>query len=162
GKVRNVPIMDKDAGLPILVVRNEQGELSGVPHNNYLFNYETAAPTILVRFGSHTPKFTIRVHQPMTKEFLGYMVSGQSGTALFPTGRMTNLDGNGNLSVAVFDWHGMVLRSEVPGEEPVFLPANTYTLIVASQQKLTKGVYPQDFEVYNLGNVIVSAGLNPK
>ncbi|KAF9546840.1 hypothetical protein EC957_009291 [Mortierella hygrophila] len=157
GSVKKIPIMDKDAGLPILVVRNEKGELSDVPSKNYAFNYKTAAPTVIVRFASHTPNFTIRVHHPTTKAFLGYMVSEQSGTAHFPTGRMTDLDSEGETSIAVFDWHGMVLPKDVPGEKPVFLAPSTYTLIVASQQKLTKGAYPADFEVYNLGNVIISA-----
>lgn len=156
GSVKKIPIMDSDAGLPVLVVRKDDGELSDVPSKDYVFNYKTAAPTVIVRFASHTPNFTIRIHDAKTKEFLGYMVSGQSGAAHFPTGRMTDLDGEGQSSVAVFDWHGMVLPTGVSGEKPVLLPASTYNLIVASQQKLTKGKYPQDFEVYDLGNVITS------
>ncbi|KAG0379375.1 hypothetical protein BGX24_000638, partial [Mortierella sp. AD032] len=60
GKVANVPIIDTDLGLPMAFVTKENGEVSEIPSKDFSFNFKTAAPSIVVRFASHTPLFTIR------------------------------------------------------------------------------------------------------
>ncbi|KAG9061756.1 hypothetical protein KI688_006907 [Linnemannia hyalina] len=155
GKVRNVPIMDTDLGLPLAGVRRQNGDLEDIPSEDFIFNFKTAAPAVIVRFASHTPNFTIRIHDAKTDKFLGYVVSG-SNVALGATGRMTNQD-EGKYSAATFDWRGFVLQTEDLSSKPVKLGAGSYKIYVASQRKLTKGAYPADFEVFGLGTFNVSA-----
>ncbi|KAF9121172.1 hypothetical protein BGW39_010785 [Mortierella sp. 14UC] len=86
----------------------------------------------------------------------GYAISATNGAALGPTGRQRNLT-DGQLSVVLYDWHGLVLESEDVTAEPVQLGPGAYNIVVASMQKLTKGVYPADYEIFDLGKFTVSA-----
>ncbi|KAG0270779.1 hypothetical protein BGZ95_001539, partial [Linnemannia exigua] len=115
------------------------------------------SPSVHVPYIGLKGKFTIRVFNPTTKKFLGYVVSGFNGAALFPTGRQSNLDNDGNPSSVLFDWHGQVLESEDPTAKPIQLPAGKYQLVVASQRKLSKGAYPADYEIFDMGSFNVIA-----
>ncbi|KAG0044923.1 hypothetical protein BGZ90_008629, partial [Linnemannia elongata] len=154
GKVRDVPIMDSDLGLPMAGVRKENGDIEEIP-KDFVFNFKDAAPAVVVRFASHTPNFTIRIHDAKTDKFLGYVVSG-SDIALGATGRMTNLN-DGKYSSATFSWRGLVLQTADLTSKPVQLGAGSYKIFVASQRKLTKGAYPADYEIFDMGIFNVSA-----
>jgi hypothetical protein len=157
GKVRNVPIMDTDLGFPVLAVQKEGGtEELPTPPGKVNWSFKNAAPAIFVRFASHTPNFTIRVHDAKTSKFLGYVVSG-SNIALGQNGRMVNLDDEKKPSANKYDWHGLVLPTEDLSTKPVQLGAGSYKIYVASQRKLTKGAYPGDFEVFDLGTFDIAA-----
>ncbi|KAK5820738.1 peptidase S8/S53 domain-containing protein [Linnemannia elongata] len=154
GKVRDVPIMDSDLGLPMAGVRKENGDIEEIP-KDFVFNFKDAAPAVVVRFASHTPNFTIRIHDAKTDKFLGYVVSG-SDIALGAMGRMTNLN-DGKYSSATFSWRGLVLQTADLTSKPVQLGAGSYKIFVASQRKLTKGAYPADYEIFDMGIFNVSA-----
>ncbi|KAG0284734.1 hypothetical protein BGZ97_008073 [Linnemannia gamsii] len=147
GAVRDVPMIDTDVGAPGLAYTKSNGA----------FNFKTAAPTIQVRYGSHSPDATIRVHDAKTDAFLGFVNSRKWGSAFGATGRMTMLDEYHNLNIRNYDWHGQVFKTADPTATPVLLPAGAYKLVVASQKKLTKGVYPADFEIFELPTVNVTA-----
>ncbi|KAG0276751.1 hypothetical protein BGZ95_007097 [Linnemannia exigua] len=155
GDVRNVPIIDKDAGLPVVFAK-ANGKYE-VPTANYEFNFKTSFPSVAVRYGSHTPNASIRIFDAKTKTFLGYVNSRNFGAAVGPSGRMVNLDKFNQLNVRRFDWRGEVFATEDITAKPVQLAAGSYNIVVASQKKLTKGAYPADFEIYDLGNVKVVA-----
>ncbi|KAG0352642.1 hypothetical protein BGX24_007506, partial [Mortierella sp. AD032] len=50
-----------------------------------------------------------------------------------------------------------VLETEDLTAKPVQLPAGKYQLVVASQRKLSKGVYPADYEIFDMGSFNVVA-----
>ncbi|KAG9060952.1 hypothetical protein KI688_007779 [Linnemannia hyalina] len=157
GAVRDVPMIDASVGAPGLAYTKASGAIADLPEGKFTFNFKTAAPTIQVRYGSHSPDATIRVYDAKTKAFLGFVNSRMEGPAFGATGRMTNLDENSNLSIRNFDWHGQVFKTENSTATPVQVAAGSYNLVVASQKKLTKGAYPADFEIFELPTVIVSA-----
>ncbi|KAF9121173.1 hypothetical protein BGW39_010786 [Mortierella sp. 14UC] len=132
GNVRQVPIIDSDIGLPAMVVIQTNGTVIDVPQKDSIFNFNTAAPSVYVRFGSHSPTFTIRVFDATTK------------------------NGPGAPSIILFDGHGKVLETEDITAKPVQIGAGKYKLVVASQRKFTKGAYPADYEVFDLGNFNVT------
>jgi subtilisin family serine protease len=154
GAVRDVPMIDTDAGAPGLGYTKASGAVAPAP-KDFAFNFKTAAPTVQIRYGSHSPDATIRVYDAKTKAFLGFVNSRNWGPAFGATGRMTMLDQDHNLNIRNFDWHGQVFKTEDSTTTPVLLPAGSYNLVVASQKKLTKGVYPADFEIFELPTINV-------
>jgi hypothetical protein len=156
GDVRKMPIMDTDLGLPTFAVAQANGTVVKVSTPDYVFNFKTAAPTIIVRYGSHTPDGTIRVLDGKTKKFLGYVFTSWWGAAFGPIGRNANLDANGMHDARQYDWRGEVWEAD-DATAPVQLGPGDYNIVVASQKKLTKGVYPADYEVFDLGTISVSA-----
>jgi hypothetical protein len=159
GAVRDVPMIDTDVGAPGLAYTKSNGAVADLDTKvpDFKFNFKTAAPTIQVRYGSHSPDATIRVHDAKTDAFLGFVNSRKWGSAFGATGRMTMLDEYHNLNIRNYDWHGQVFKTADPTATPVLLPAGAYKLVVASQKKLTKGVYPADFEIFELPTVNVTA-----
>ncbi|KAF9910498.1 hypothetical protein EC991_006315 [Linnemannia zychae] len=154
GDVRNVPIIDKDSGIPIVSAK-VNGKYNDETTPDFKYNFQTALPSVVVRYGSHTPDATIRVFDAKTKAFLGFVNSPNRGPAFGATGRMTNVDGDQNFNIARFDWRGQVLATEDINAKPVQLGAGSYNIVVASQKKFTKGAYPADFEIFDLGNINV-------
>ena len=68
-----------------------------------------------------------------TPYYVGSQAMYYEKTKTKPSGPMTDLDSEGQKSVAVFDWHGMVLPRYVPGEKPVFcLPTHMPLLLPCS------------------------------
>ncbi|KAF9339164.1 hypothetical protein BGZ91_006842 [Linnemannia elongata] len=158
GAVRDVPMIDTDVGAPGLASINAKGEIAEVATPaTFAFNFNTAAPTIQLRYGSHSPDATIRVYDAKTNTFLGFVNSRIWGPAFGATGRMTTHDEDGNINIRNYDWHGQVFKTEDATTTPVLLTAGSYNLVVASQKKLTKGAYPADFEIINLPTITVSA-----
>ncbi|KAK5820847.1 peptidase S8/S53 domain-containing protein [Linnemannia elongata] len=158
GAVRDVPMIDTDIGAPGLASINAKGEIAEVATPaTFAFNFNTAAPTIQLRYGSHSPDATIRVYDAKTNTFLGFVNSRIWGPAFGATGRMTTHDEDGNVNIRNYDWHGQVFKTEDATTTPVLLTAGSYNLVVASQKKLTKGAYPADFEIINLPTITVSA-----
>ncbi|KAH7039182.1 peptidase S8/S53 domain-containing protein [Linnemannia elongata] len=155
GDVSKMPIMDTDLGFPSLAVTQANGTVINVPTSNFVFNFKTAAPTIIVRYGSHSPDGTIRVIDATTKKFLGYVFTAWWGAAFGPTGRNANLDANGKYDARQYAWRGEVWAA-VNATAPVQLGPGSYNIVVANQKKLTKGAYPADYEVFDLGTVEVS------
>ncbi|KAG0256589.1 hypothetical protein BGZ95_005458 [Linnemannia exigua] len=156
GDVRQVPIMDTDLGFPLLMVTQANGTVIDVPNNDFNFNFKTAAPTVIVRYGSHTPDGSIRVYSAATKHFLGYIFTPWWGAAFGETGRNKNKDANGLFDARQYDWRGQVFET-AQSTTPVQLGPGLYNLVAANQKKFTKGAYPADYEVFDLGNIMITA-----
>ncbi|KAF9170789.1 hypothetical protein BGX20_008522 [Mortierella sp. AD010] len=153
GDIRKVPIMDTDSGFPALLASNGTN-LNDIP-KGYTFDMKKNKPAILIRPGSHTPDATIRVYDSK-KKFVGFINSNQ-GPGFQPLGRVTNVDATtGQMNFYEFDWDGTVFTAENSTMTPTAVAAGTYNIVVASQQKLTKGKYPADFEIFNLGSVTIA------
>ncbi|KAF9207329.1 hypothetical protein BGZ49_000681 [Haplosporangium sp. Z 27] len=151
GDIRKVPIMDTDLEFPAMLLRNATGQLNDIPAN-FTFDLVKNKPVVLTRLGSHTPSFSVRVFDDK-KTFKGYLNSDVSGTALSEwTGRHKNVNSQGTLDFSSWTWTGKVLPTQ-NATAPVKLASGNYNIVVASQKKFTKGVYPEDFEIFNLGNV---------
>lgn len=69
---------------------------------------------------------------------------------------MTNMDADGNGTFAIFDWYGMILSTGALNEEPVFLAPKHVFPLYSVTAKLAKRVYPKDFEVPGIRNVIIA------
>ncbi|KAF9342765.1 hypothetical protein BGX26_006882 [Mortierella sp. AD094] len=121
----------------------------------FTFDLKNNKPAILIRPGSHSPDSTIRVYDS-NKKFVGFISSAQ-GPGFQRLGRVTNVDAtSGKFNFYEFDWDGTVFASENATLTPTAVAAGTYDIVVASQQKLTKGNYPADFEIFDLGSVTIA------
>ncbi|KAF9407316.1 hypothetical protein BGZ76_006134, partial [Entomortierella beljakovae] len=151
GDVSKVPIIDTDLGFPGLALRNSTDGINDIP-KDFVFDLSKDKPVVQTRLGSHTPSFSVRVFDSK-KDFKGFLDSDVSGSAYSPwSGRQKNVDDHGNLVFTTWTWNGKVLPS-TNATASVALPSGTYSLVVASQKKLTKGAYPNDFEIFALGDV---------
>ncbi|ORZ20140.1 peptidase S8/S53 domain-containing protein [Lobosporangium transversale] len=152
GDVSQVPIMDTSLGFPALSALDvATGNLTDVSKKgDYLFDLTSMKPVVLTRLGSHTPSGEIRIYDSQNV-FRGYL-SSKTGTAYGPLGRHKMVDDQGNLVFTSRIWEGQVMESKT-STVPVKLPAGVYRIVVASQRKLTKGVYPKDYEVFEIGKV---------
>ncbi|KAG0308954.1 hypothetical protein BGZ99_001020 [Dissophora globulifera] len=154
GDFSKVPIQDSDVGDPKIFGKNADGLLASVPPSRS-FDLRgpivQLTPVIITREASHTPRFTIRVYDSQNV-FQGYLYSPDLGLADVALGRDRNYVDNipYNTSFQVWSWLGDVQPEGA--SKLVSLPSNTYRLEVASQRKFTSGVYPQDFEIYDLGS----------
>ncbi|KAG0358595.1 hypothetical protein BGZ54_010356, partial [Gamsiella multidivaricata] len=155
GDIAKVPILDTDSGLPVLFNADKDGNLDEIPKGDFTFDLVNDRPTIITRLGSHSPDLTIRVYDAQNK-LVGFVDSINLGHAFGAFGRDTDLDDNGNLNYNPWVWTGMVFATENAAEEPKQLPGGTYKIVVAAQRKLTKGSYPKDFEVYDLGKIKIA------
>ncbi|KAG0257381.1 hypothetical protein BG011_003999 [Mortierella polycephala] len=151
GDVSKVPIMDTDLGFPALKLSNSTADINDIPSEDFVFDMEENNPVILTRVGSHTPNLTIRVFDAK-KKFVGFMVNYNTERAIGESGRQTDIDEEGNLSHLKWYWTGRVVPA-ADAISSVRLPSGTYNIVVASQRKLTKGNYPADYEVFDLGKV---------
>ncbi|KAI8346439.1 peptidase S8/S53 domain-containing protein [Mortierella sp. GBAus27b] len=150
GDISKVPIMDTDSKFPALAKVNKKGEFSKVDAG-YTFNLATEMPVIQTRIGSHTPDFTIRVLDDKNV-FKGFLRSPTAGSAIGYAGRQKDIDDEGKFVFTNWVWAGQVLPA-ANSTAAVTLPSGSYNLVVALQRKLTKGNYPADYEVYNLGSI---------
>ncbi|KAF9104109.1 hypothetical protein BGX27_010242 [Mortierella sp. AM989] len=157
GDVSKVPIMDTDSGFPMMLLADKEGNLVDIP-KNYTFDLKDNVPVVLTRLGSHSPDVTIRVYDN-TKKFVGFLDSVNLGGAFGDFGRNRNHESDGSFSYHPYVWSGEVLATKDVAAVPIQLPAGTYTIEVASQKKLSKGIYPADFEIFTLGNVNIAAKL---
>lgn len=150
GDVSKVPIMDTTKGFPAALLADAEGNLKDIPAD-FTFDLKNNRPVFMTRLGSHTPDFTIRVFDNK-KVFRGYVNTANAGNAYGWSGRQKNLDDEGKLVYTPWVWTGKVMTS-TNATAPVTLAAGTYEIVVASQKKLTKGTYPADYEIFNLGSI---------
>ncbi|KAF9206453.1 hypothetical protein BGZ49_002413 [Haplosporangium sp. Z 27] len=157
GNISAVPIMDTDSNFPKIMsldltsgnLTNPNNETSGdLP--TYNFNFNTTRPVIQTRLGSHSPSLEVRVFDT-NDTLLGYMNTPLS-SVVGPVGRNRNVNDNGVLDVSNWIWNGRITRS-ANSTNPTTLRSGSYKFVVAAQRKFTKGDYPQDYEVYSIGNV---------
>ncbi|KAF9343570.1 hypothetical protein BGX26_005549, partial [Mortierella sp. AD094] len=156
GDVRNVPIEDTDLGFPALQVSDGNGGYKDIPADTTfdLTSPNATVPVVLSRLGSHTPNFTIRVFDSKNA-FVGFLVSNDQGSAVGWRGRDSNVDENTGLLVfEPYTWQGGVIPT-ANATTPVTVPSGTYHIVLASQKKFSKGAYPADYEVFDLGRVTV-------
>ncbi|KAG0309597.1 hypothetical protein BGZ99_000826, partial [Dissophora globulifera] len=156
GDVGNVPIQDKDAGLPeLLALSGVDGQLYGVS-SGFSFDLSVANPVytpfIATRLGSHTPDMTIRVFDSTNDKFVGFLYATNRGPAFGWRGRDPNANSQGSFSYEDWIWMGQVVKTEDATAPVELLPSGVYRVVVASQKKLSKGVYPDDFEIYDIGS----------
>ncbi|KAF9969928.1 hypothetical protein BGZ73_007506 [Actinomortierella ambigua] len=150
GNVSKIPIMDTTVGFPKLV-KYANATLETIP-NGYKFDFTKEKAAVLTRLGSHSPDRSIRIFD-RTNKFVGYLYSESTNAKAFgPTGRDMNLTYDGQLVFTTWQWDGRVLTDRT-STAPVQLPSGTYRVVVASQYKFTKGSYPSDYEVFNLGSI---------
>ncbi|KAF9925759.1 hypothetical protein FBU30_004501 [Linnemannia zychae] len=166
GDIRNVPMMDTLSGFPdIAMVTGNSQTLVNIPRN-FVFDFmrpnASVVPVVLTRLGSHSPDLMVRVYTEQNL-FAGYMSSPSKGPAFGPTGRQMNVDENTKAKeFAAFDWEGEIYFVEnATSTAHQIVPSGTYKIVVAAQKKFTKGVYPTDFEVYNLGPISVKSNGPP-
>ncbi|KAG0345200.1 hypothetical protein BGZ54_005625, partial [Gamsiella multidivaricata] len=156
GDIRDVPMQDTSLGFPMLKMIDQSGELVDA-NRDYTFNLKNDKLVVLTRFGSHSPDATIRIYDG--DNFVGFLTSNDGGAAFGATGRMKNVDSTtGQLIYTRYTWDGLVLPAENATLAPIQLPTipdeiRPYRIIVASQKKLTKGNYPEEFEIFDLGEV---------
>ncbi|KAF9360577.1 hypothetical protein BGX26_008720 [Mortierella sp. AD094] len=167
GNISQVPIMDTNSNFPnIMSLDITSGNLTSFsnktsannnqnPSGNlttYSFDFNSTRPVIQTRLGSHSPSLEIRVFDGQDN-LLGYMSSVETETAVVgPTGRNKNVDDNGNMDLSNWVWDGKVMKT-ANSTDATALDAGTYKVVVAAQRKFTNGTYPQDYEIYTIGNV---------
>ncbi|KAG0308093.1 hypothetical protein BGZ99_001270 [Dissophora globulifera] len=90
--------------------------------------------------------------------FLGYLSSPDLGVADVALGRDKQNDSIGAI-VDAWTWVGDVMPEGATALLP--LPSGAYRVEVASQKEFTPGVYPQDFEIFDLGtyNILTNNGV---
>ncbi|KAF8923686.1 hypothetical protein BGZ58_002656 [Dissophora ornata] len=151
GDVSKVPIQDTTLGFPSLGMVDSSNKLTKIP-SNFTFNFAVNKPVIQTRLGSHTPSFSIRVFDS-DKKFVGYWFTDNTGTADMEwTGRQKNVDDQGKLVFTSWIWTGKVMAT-ANATAATTLPSGAYSVVVASQKKLTQGNYPADFEIYDFGSI---------
>lgn len=163
GDVSKVPMQDTAQGFPDLMSQKDW-QVSAIPANTTFDltdpeNAETL-PVVVSRLGSHTPDFTIRVFDSK-KKFVGFLFSSDIGRAFGWAGRVNNQSFHGKLMFSRWTWQGQVITAADPTLAPVTVPSGTYQIVVASQKKLTKGVYPADYEVFDMGNISIKTAPKP-
>ncbi|KFH62359.1 hypothetical protein MVEG_11569 [Podila verticillata NRRL 6337] len=152
GDIAKVPIADTDLKFPQVATVDAQGNMTDLPKGPITFDLKTNTPAVLIRLGSHTPDRQIRVYDDK-KNFKGFVYTADLGAAFGYKGRDTYYDSNNNLVFSAYVWKdAKVVASENSTEVPVSLPDGTYNIVSANQHKLSKGAYPADFEVFDLGS----------
>ncbi|KAF9310374.1 hypothetical protein BG003_008646, partial [Podila horticola] len=152
GDIAKVPIADTDLGFPNVATADATGKLNDLPKDPITFDLKTNTPAVLIRLGSHTPDRQIRVYDDK-KNFKGFIYTADLGAAFGYKGRDTYYDTNNNLVFYPYIWtDAKVVASKNATEVPVSLPDGTYNIVSANQHKLSKGAYPADFEVFDLGS----------
>ncbi|KAG0080690.1 hypothetical protein BGZ92_000517 [Podila epicladia] len=163
GDVSKVPMQDTAQGFPDLMSQKDW-QVSAIPANTTfdLTDPENAEilPVVVSRLGSHTPDFTIRVFDSK-KKFVGFLFSSDIGRAFGWAGRVNNQSFHGKLMFSRWTWQGQVITAADPTLAPVTVPSGTYQIVVASQKKLTKGAYPADYEVFDMGNISIKTAPKP-
>ncbi|CAO3574562.1 unnamed protein product [Mortierella alpina] len=152
-----VPIMDTDSGLPTLMYMDDGDMLKEIKESNMTFDLTTKTPVIVTRLGSHTPDLSIRIRDADTKIFQGFAWSDSLGPAFGWSGRDKDLDDNGFKKFGSWMWTGQVFATKNMTMPRKQLPAGTYNIMVAAQRKLSMGEWPQDYEVYDLGDVTIES-----
>ncbi|KAF9199965.1 hypothetical protein BGZ59_003606, partial [Podila verticillata] len=151
GDISKVPIMDTDTGFPTMGYLNSTHDFNEIP-KGFTFDLKKDTPVIATRFASHTPDRQIRIYDA-NKKFAGFMFSNSNGGAFGKRGRDANHDEEGNMIFDLWSWKGQVVTTATVSAVPTTLPSGTYSIVVASQRKFTKGAYPADFEIFELGNI---------
>ncbi|KAF9579504.1 hypothetical protein BGW38_004214, partial [Lunasporangiospora selenospora] len=150
GDISKVPIQDASEGFPALLAV-KGGSVVEVPKGNFTFDFKQYRPLVVTRLGSHTPNHTIRVFDAQNT-FKGYLHTSNAGTASGPRGRHLFVDDEGKIDFSAWIWSGQV-KADPTATAATTLPAGQYSLVVASQKKFTKGAYPADYEVFDLGKI---------
>ncbi|KAF9940621.1 hypothetical protein BGZ67_007259 [Mortierella alpina] len=150
-----VPIMDTDSGLPKLMYAADGEFLKEIEKETMTFDMATQIPVIVTRLGSHTPDLSIRILDADTKIFRGFAWSDSLGPAFGWSGRDKDLDDNGLKKFGTWMWSGHIFATKNMTTPRKQLPAGTYNIVIAAQRKLSMGVYPDDYEVYDLGDVTI-------
>ncbi|KAF9099221.1 hypothetical protein BGX23_003456 [Mortierella sp. AD031] len=151
GDVSKVPMLDTGRGYPNLKMYSPAGALVPIPAD-YKFDWKKDTAVVFSRLGSHTPNYTIRIFDAATKAFKGYLSSVNNGPAFGESGRQKNLNKEGKIVQVGYAFEGQVFV-ETNSTAPTTLPSGTYNIVVAAQKKFTKGAYPADYEIHDLGNV---------
>jgi len=157
GDVSRVPIVDpENAPFPV-VYDIASGELNQLPSEKFVFNLKKSLPTIVTRLGSHSPDFTIRVRDATTHKFVGFINTINAGAGFGYRGRDPNVnEQTGEQGNTLWVWDGTVYANEDLTLTPTAVPAGKYVLDVAAQRKFTKGSFPADYEVYEVGTITIS------
>ncbi|GJJ78411.1 hypothetical protein EMPS_10770 [Entomortierella parvispora] len=154
GDISKVPIIDTENTPFPAVYEIESGDLYNLP-KNFKFDLNKYLPTIVTRIGSHSPDFTIRVRDAKHK-FVGFINTINLGAGFGYRGRDSNIDEDtGEKANSLWVWDGTVYANEDLTLTPTVVPAGVYTLDVAAQRKFTKGSFPADYEVYEVGTITI-------
>lgn len=99
------------------------------------------------------PSLAIRLYDDATGEFVGYLDT-PSGIAAGACGRDRDLFPNGKRFFQTADWVDGKIYAGLK-ETAIPAPAGKYKVVVAAQRKFSKGVYPEDFEVYEVAVITI-------
>ncbi|KAF9182448.1 hypothetical protein BGZ50_004914 [Haplosporangium sp. Z 11] len=155
GDIAKVPMLDVDSGFPAVLAEND-GKLRDIPEG-FTFDLVNDRPVVVIRLGSHTPDFSIRILDSKTKAFLGFVSSPNAGPAFGWVGRDRDKNDSGNIAFKPWFWTGEVFQQADLTKPPVQLPGGEYDIVVAAQRKLSFGKYPEDYEVFNLGSIRIAS-----
>ncbi|KAI8345639.1 peptidase S8/S53 domain-containing protein [Mortierella sp. GBAus27b] len=153
GDVSKVPILDTDSGFPNLVARTRQSGATSPVEKGRLFDWSVEEPIINTRLGSHSPELSIRLLDVATDNLIGFL-NTHLGIAAFASGRNRNLDPRTRKPVSMsYIWREGKVYTSRDATTTTAVPPGEYKVVVAARRKLSKGVYPADFEVYEVGVV---------
>jgi len=153
GDIAKLPIQDTSVGAPLF--RLNRGGKAVVAEPGHKIDFSVETPIILSRIGSHTPDLTFRLVDAKTGAHVGHILT-QYGNFGGEFGRAKNLDDKGKLSVLTIFWSGSsIFKDSNPETKAIDIPSGHYKVVVASQHQLTKGVFPDDYEVIEVADITI-------
>lgn len=155
GDVSKVPILDTDFGVPVaFVVNKATGKLGDIAPGQKI-DWTKETPYFFTRLGSHTPELSARIFEAATNKQVGYINYGEA-PFISSFGRDRNIDSKtGKPTLRSWAWRSNTVFATPDATTATALPAGEYKIVLAAQRKLSKGVYPADFEVYELAQFSV-------
>jgi hypothetical protein len=96
----------------------------------------------------------IRLYNDALDNFVGYWDT-PDGIAATPYGRNKNLGKDGNLAFRTADWRNGMIYTDRNATAPTKVSPGRYRVVVAAQKKFSQGVYPVDFEVYQVAVITI-------
>ncbi|KAG0246052.1 peptidase S8/S53 domain-containing protein [Mortierella sp. GBAus27b] len=156
GDVSKIPILDIDSGYPKLLVRNRASKETSPVEGSRLINWNAEQIVIDYRLGSHTPELSFRLFNVATGNFVGFL-NTDSGKAILPyVGRTRNLNPETGKPILISDtWTDGKVYETRDATTSTALSPGEYKVVVAAQRKFSKGDYPTDFEVHEIGAIRV-------
>ncbi|KAG0305391.1 hypothetical protein BGZ99_002092, partial [Dissophora globulifera] len=161
GDFSKMPIQDSFFGYPGMWGRDSDGnQIFQSPGTSFDVRGPVIdnLPVVVTREISPTMRMMVRVFDTQNV-FLGYLYSPDLGVADVALGRDKENNSLGGSAVEEWTWVGDVMPEGA--SVLLSLPSGAYRVEVASQKKFTPGVYPQDYEIFDLGtyNILTNNGV---
>lgn len=95
------------------------------------------------------PTLAYRLYNTATGKFAGFL-NTLYGKAIYKFGRSRNVDDEGKRVQYTASWRESKVYVNRNTTTATAVPAGEYKVVVAARRKLSQGVYPIDFEVYEV------------